>query len=208
MSLSLQTNSHHDILVAIQNLKAICVHAEKNDDKAIYITCLTIEAQVHLHSESVDSIISAQEAIARARSLQTHPSASQIPQVWALLNCVDLTCALVQFKAQEAADKMKIVQELMDDLIVEKKSWKADGSISVPLGKASTNRVTDVAAQIYTQDEDGTISLQFTWMKNVDAYALAFLLSGSTTILKNPLESKAEMYVQEGIKVIEGKSCL
>jgi hypothetical protein len=113
---------------------------------------------------------------------------------------------LVQFRAQEAGDKMKIVQELMDDLIMEKKSWDPDGSISIPLGKNSANKVKDVAAQIYTKDDEGAVTLQFSWMKNVDAYVLAFLLSGSTTILRNPLETKAETYIQEGIKVIEGES--
>jgi Cohesin loading factor len=205
VSLSLQTNTHHEILLAIQNLKSIIALAEKSDDKAIYVTALALEALAHIHSESAESMINAQEAIASARSLQMHPSTTSIPQVWWMLSCIDLTCTLVQFKAQEAAEKTKMVQTSMDELVFDKKSWTANGACPIPLGKKSAKKVTDFCAQIYTQAEDGLVYLQTSWLKDVDAYAIAYLLSGCTAVLKAPLDPKAETYIQEGIKVLEGK---
>jgi hypothetical protein len=201
-SLSIQSEAHHDIVLAIQHLKAICGLAEKNDDKAVFVTSLTLEALAHMYSESLDSLMNAQEAIAKARSLQMHPATSTISQVWAMLNCVDLICSLSQFNAQEAAGKMSVVQQTMDELIVEKGSWSSDGSLSIPLGKKSAKKVTDFAAQIYTQD-DTVVNLQFCWLSNVDAYAMGYLLCGSTILLKAPTDKKAETFIQEGIKVID-----
>jgi hypothetical protein len=163
-----------------------------------------MEALAHLHSNTVESIINAQEAIARARSLQMHPATNKIGQIWATLNCIDLICSLSQFKWQEATEKLKIVQEAMDDLIVDKTSWTSDGSVAVPLGKRSSKRVSDFAGQIYTQDSEGAVALNFTWLSSIDAYAMSFLLSGSNALLKGPSEIKAGLYIQEGINIIEG----
>lgn len=176
--------------------------AEKNDDRAIFVTCLTYEAINQIYSESTESIINAQEAIAKARSCQMHPACQNIPQVWAMLNCVDLICSLIEFNFKEAAEKMKLVQNQMDE-VVEKQQWSADGSMAIPLGKRSAQRVSDFSAQIYTQDSVGLVSLNFTWMNSVDAYAMAYLLSGITAMLKSPIDPKAETYIREGNKTVE-----
>jgi hypothetical protein len=201
-SLSLRSGAHHDIVLAIQHLRTICDVAERNEDKAIYVTSLTLEALAHMHSESFDSVLNAQEAIAKARSFQMHPATSTIPQVWAMLNCADLVCSLSHFNSGEAYGKMSAVQQAMDELIVEKSSWSTNGSIIVPLGKRSAKKLTDFAAKIYTQ-EDGIPSLHFSWLNNVDAYSMGYLLCGSTCILKAPADTKAETYIQEGVKTIE-----
>jgi cohesin loading factor len=203
-SLSFRSEAHHEIVLAIQHLRAICSFAERNDDKAIYVASLTLEALAHMRSESFDSLMNAQEAVAKARSLQMHPATNTIPQVWAMLNCVDLVCSLSQFNAKEAAGKMSTVQQTMDELIVEKASWSSDGSIPIPLGKKSAQKVTDFAAQIYIPDDSG-VSLPISWLSNVDAYAVAYLLCGSTILLKAPTDKKAETFIQEGIKVVDGE---
>jgi hypothetical protein len=197
-------NSQQEITLAIQNLRAITDMAERRNDSAIYVTSLTMETLAHLLTESSDSTINAQESIAKARSLQMHPSAAAIPKVWSMLNCIDLVCSMIQFKKNEALEKSKVVQEAIDQQISDKKIWSADDMLAVPLGKKSSEGISDCVAQIYTKDDDGIASLNLSWMNGCDAYATGFLLCGMTTIVRNATEPRAQAYINAGIEFLDG----
>jgi hypothetical protein len=203
-SLSLQANSPQEITLAIKNLQLIAEMAERRNDKAIYVTALAIETLAHLLTGSADSTMNAQESMAKARSLQAHPSTAAIPKVWSILNCIDLVCSMIQFKKNEALEKSKIVQEAIDQQISDKKIWSADDMLAVPLGKKSSEAISDCVAQIYTKDDQGIATLNLSWMNGCDAYATGFLLCGMTTIIRNATEPRAQVYIKAGIEFLDG----
>jgi hypothetical protein len=196
---------YHETIVALQHLKSISDLSESQRDSAIFVTCAALESFVHLRSESPDNIMNAQQAIAQARSLQLQESADQVHQVWALLNCVDLACALLQYNAEQAAQKLKILQEQMEDLVIDNKLWSDDGCIEVPLGPSSAQKISDFSSQIYEKKVDGKVVLGFSWLHKRDVYAMTHLLSSCCSLLKNPTERKAERYTQAGLDMIEGE---
>jgi hypothetical protein len=208
VSLSIELSEYHETLVALQHLKAISDLSEKHGDSAIFVTCATLESFVHLRSDSPDSIINAQQSIAKARSLQLYQSADQVHQVWSLLNCVDLACALLQYNAEQAAAKLKVLQDHIEDLIIDRQLWTNDGSIEIPLGTESANQINDFSSQTYKKTKDGRVILGFAWLHKRDVYAMAHLLSACTGILKNPTDRKSERFVQAGLKMIDGMSYL
>jgi Cohesin loading factor len=149
--------------------------------------------------------MNAQQAIAQARSLQLQESADKVHQVWALLNCIDLACELLQYNAELAAQKLKILQAQMEDLVIDNKLWSDDGLIEVPLGPSSAKKVSDFSSQIYEKKPDGKVVLGISWLHKRDVYAMTHLLSACSSLLKNPTERKAERYIQAGLGMIEGK---
>jgi hypothetical protein len=204
----MELSEYHDTLVAIQHLKAILDLSEKRGDSAIFVTAATLESFVHLRSDTSESIMNAQQSIAKARSLQLQQSADQVHQIWSLLHCVDLACALLQYNAEQAATKLKTLQDHIEDLIIDRQLWTEDGCIEVPLGSDSANKISDFSSQIYENSKDGKVVLSFAWLHKRDVYAMAHLLSACTGVLKNPTDRKSERFVQAGLKMIEGKRYL
>lgn len=195
---------HHDIHVAIQHLRAVTELARTQKDNAIRVTSSTCEALMHIFSGTVESIEQANHALASARSLQLDTNLSNIPQIWALLDCVDLACSLLRYSHEEAKEKMSTMQKLLDELY-EKAAWPDDGSLSIPLGRNHDKSLTTTASGIFERDKNGNDFLLFQWLTKRDLYAVGYVMSSVATQLKNASDSKAQNYLLEGLKMMKGE---
>jgi hypothetical protein len=203
VALSLQmADSHHDLLAALQHLRAMSNLAGQQGDTAIFITCATLEAMVHLRTGTADSVEQVQRAIASARSYQLQSSVANLVQVWTLLDFIDLSCSLLQSSPEEAAKKNTTIQQLMDNLM-ESSSWSDDGTFAIPLATQGSV-MTGTTNGIFQKSKDGKDCVVFAWLNKRDLYTLSFLLSGIASQLKSSTDHKSEKYMNEGVKMIKG----
>lgn len=201
VSLSLQIPSHPETSSALQNLHSISALAERQGDKAIYVTCAALEAMVHLRTPGSDSIEQAQRAIASARSLQLETSVKDLGQIVALVDFLDLACSLQHYIPDQALAKMATMQAIMDQAVLPNKDKDMDnGTFTVLLDQSSGGQLTASTGGIFQKTADGRDQLTFSWLHRRDLYSLAYYLSGVTSHLKN--EVKAENYLREGLKLI------
>lgn len=206
MTLSLSSSSHQDFVAALHNLHRISNLANRNRDKAVSVISAVTEALAHLQqSTSSDSIEQAQRALAIARSHQLDDEVRDIPQISTLIQMVDISCSLLEYDINQSAQKLQIMQTLMDQKINDP-HWRDDGSFSIPLNGKSVGPSSADTGDIL-QVENGTLVLTLNWLPQHDLYALCYFLSSVTMSAKNSHDGrKAEKYLEEGLRMIRGVS--
>lgn len=164
-----------------------------------------IEALAHLQQGvGSDAIEQAQRAVATARSHQLNDELRHIPQLVTLTQMVDICCSLLDYDINQSSQKLKVMQALVDETLNES-NWHADGSFSIPLnGKSAGPSSIDTGDILQVQN--GTLLLSFNWLPQHDLYALSYFLSSITLSAKNSYDGrKAEKYLDEGLRMIQGK---
>ncbi|KAK5019299.1 hypothetical protein LTR60_001168 [Cryomyces antarcticus] len=197
-TLSLQVSSHPETLSALQHLRSISSLAESRGDRAIRVTSAALEAMAHLRAMGSDSIELAQRAIASARSYQLDPSMHQLPQITALLDCLDLACSLQQFSPEQAATKLQAMQFVMDRVNKDDR-WNADGTFSIPIQTNTPSQLTASTGGIFQRNDDGE-ALTLCWLRRSELYTLGYFLSGVATMHRVAADVKSEKYLTEGLK--------
>lgn len=178
--------------------------ASRNGDKAVSAMSAIIEALAHLQQGSgFDSIEQAQRAVAIARSHQLNDELRHIPQLTTLVQIVDICCSLLDYDINQSSQKLKIMQDLMDERLNDS-NWRGDGSFSIPLnGKSAGPSSIDTGDILQVQS--GTLLLSFNWLPQHDLYALCYFLSSITLSCKNSYDGrKAEKFLQEGTRMLKG----
>ncbi|KAF2097469.1 hypothetical protein NA57DRAFT_77726 [Rhizodiscina lignyota] len=202
VTLSSQMESHQESLVALQHLRSISATAESFGDVEIFITSAAFEAMIHLKSGGPESIEQAQRAIASARSYQLQLPSTELSQVWAILDIVDLACSLKHSQNPEQANmKMNAMQHLMDEAN-PKLAWNSDGSFTVCLNHIVDPNLIGNTGDILNFESKGQVSLSFHWLPQRDLYMLGYYLSGITAIQsKSITDDKANNYLLEGLRM-------
>lgn len=180
--------------------------ANRNGEKAVSAMAAVIEALTHLQQgSSSDSVEQAQRAVAVARSHQLNDELRHIPQLTALIQLVDICCSLLEYDLNQSAQKLKILQTVIDDSLNDT-NWPpdGDGSFSIPLnGKSAGPSSMDTGDILQVQN--GTLLLSFSWFPKRDLYVLCYFLSSITLSAKNSYDGrKAEKYIDEGLRTIQG----
>ncbi|PWY83008.1 hypothetical protein BO70DRAFT_396240 [Aspergillus heteromorphus CBS 117.55] len=204
VSLSLSSSAHQDSVSALQHLHKISNMASRNGDKAVSAMSAIIEALAHLQQGSgFDSIEQAQRAVAVARSHQLNDELRHIPQLTTLVQIVDICCSLLDYDINQSSQKLKVMQDLMDERLNDS-NWRSDGSFSIPLnGKSAGPSSIDTGDILQVQS--GTLLLSFNWLPQHDLYALCYFLSSITLSCKNSYDGrKAEKFLQEGTRMLKG----
>jgi hypothetical protein len=180
--------------------------ANRQGDKAVAAISAVIEALAHLqHGTSSDAIEQAQRAVAVARSHQLTDELRHIPQLSTLVQMVDICCSLLEYDVNQSSQKLKVMQDLMDERLNDP-NWRADGSFSIPLSGRSAGPSSIDTGDIL-QVQNGTLLLSFNWLPQHDLYALCYFLSSITLSAKNSYDGrKAEKFLQEGIRMVKGMS--
>ncbi|RHZ45777.1 uncharacterized protein CDV56_103559 [Aspergillus thermomutatus] len=204
VSLSLSASAHQDSVSALQHLHKISNMANRQGDKAVAAMSAVIEALAHLqHGTSSDAIEQAQRAVAVARSHQLNDELRHIPQLSTLVQMVDICCSLLEYDVNQSSQKLKVMQDLMDERLNDP-NWRADGSFSIPLSGRSAGPSSIDTGDIL-QVQNGTLLLSFNWLPQHDLYALCYFLSSITLSSRNSYDGrKAEKFLQEGIRMIKG----
>ncbi|EAW08657.1 uncharacterized protein ACLA_095900 [Aspergillus clavatus NRRL 1] len=204
ISLSLSSPAQQDSVSALQHLQKISNMANRQGDKAVAAMAAVIQALAHLqHGTSSDSIEQAQRSVAVARSHQLNDELRHIPQLSTMVQMVDICCSLLEYDINQSSQKLKVMQDLMDERLSDP-NWRADGSFSIPLsGKSAGPSSIDTGDILQVQN--GTLLLSFNWLPQHDLYALCYFLSSITLSSKNSYDGrKAEKFLQEGIRMIKG----
>ncbi|KAL4780540.1 cohesin loading factor-domain-containing protein [Aspergillus varians] len=204
VSLSLSSLAHQESTSALQHLHKISNMASRNGDRAVSAMSAIVEALAHLqHGSSSDSIEQAQRAIAAARSHQLNDELRHIPQLTTLVQIVDICCSLLEYDVNQSSQKLRVLQDLMDERLNDS-NWRPDGSFSIPLsGKSAGPSSMDTGDILQVQN--GTLLLSFSWLPQHDLYALCYFLSSVTLSCKNSLDGrKAEKFLQEGVRMLKG----
>lgn len=178
--------------------------ASRNGDKAVSAMAAVIESLAHLQqATNSDSIEQAQRAVAAARSHQLNDELRHIPQLTTLIQMVDICCSLLEYDVNQSGQKLKVMQALMDETLSDS-NWRPDGSFSVPLNGKSAGPSSIDTGDIL-QVHNGTLLLSFNWLPQHDLYALCYFLSSITLSAKNSYDGrKAEKYLEEGIRMVQG----
>ncbi|RAH42941.1 uncharacterized protein BO95DRAFT_455411 [Aspergillus brunneoviolaceus CBS 621.78] len=203
-SLSLSSHAHQDSVSALQHLHKIASMAHRNGDKAVSAMSAIIEALAHLQQGTgSDAIEQAQRAVAAARSHQLNDDLRHIPQLTTLVQIVDICCSLLDYDVNQSSQKLKVMQDMMDERLNDS-NWRDDGSFSIPLsGKSAGPSSIDTGDILQVQS--GTLLLSFNWLPQHDLYALCYFLSSITLSCKNSYDGrKAEKFLQEGIRMVKG----
>ncbi|PYH48243.1 uncharacterized protein BP01DRAFT_371812 [Aspergillus saccharolyticus JOP 1030-1] len=204
VSLSLSSHAHQDSVSALQHLHKITNMAHRNGDKAVSAISAIIEALAHLQQGTgSDAIEQAQRAVAAARSHQLNDDFRHIPQLTTLVQIVDICCSLLDYDVNQSSQKLKVMQDMMDERLNDS-NWRDDGSFSIPLsGKSAGPSSIDTGDILQVQS--GTLLLSFNWLPQHDLYALCYFLSSITLSCKNSYDGrKAEKFLQEGIRMVTG----
>ncbi|RAH80240.1 hypothetical protein BO86DRAFT_449185 [Aspergillus japonicus CBS 114.51] len=203
-SLSLSSHAHQDSVSALQHLHKIANMAHRNGDKAVSAMSAIIEALAHLQQGTgSDAIEQAQRAVAAARSHQLNDDLRHIPQLTTLVQIVDICCSLLDYDVNQSSQKLKVMQDMMDERLNDS-NWRDDGSFSIPLsGKSAGPSSIDTGDILQVQG--GILLLSFNWLPQHDLYALCYFLSSITLSCKNSYDGrKAEKFLQEGIRMVKG----
>lgn len=192
-------SSAQDTAPAIQNLKAISQLAASDDDGAVSALSATYEAMLHLRSASSSSIEDAKRAVAAAKSLQFHPLAQNLDQVWALLDCIEIICYLMEGNVGMATQKAEQLAPRMDDIRANPKP-NDDGTLLVPL-QAKPGPLTANTSGIFLRIDEKD-HLVFQWLPHRDLWAFCFLLNAITAQTRTFADPKVESYIREGLKIL------
>lgn len=196
VSLALQVPGRPETTSALQQLHAIAIHAEKRGDRAIFVTASALEAMIHLRSSGLDHLEQAQRSIASARSYQLEVSTTELGQIAAFIDSIDIACSLQQGSPDK--QKMAMLHQRADD-----ESAPENGVFSVLIEKSSGGQnLTQFTGGVFAKSADGRDELVFSWLPKNDFKKLAYYLSGITTASYDV--SRGVAYLQEGLKITQG----
>ncbi|KAK5109234.1 hypothetical protein LTR62_007216 [Meristemomyces frigidus] len=192
-----------DTAASLKNVASIQLMADHFRHPAVQIMAAAFETALHLNSGVPDTAELAQRALAIARMHQLSPEMQQLPQIRALLDCLDLACALAQCQPQQILEKMQHMHANMDSATRDK-AWSKNATFVVPLGVPATDTVSADTAGIVVRTDSGEAALSFDWINRGQLYALGYLLSGVANSYKDSggPDSKAAKFLVEGLKLV------
>ena len=200
VSLSLQMSSHSEYGAVLRHISALNALADGQRHISVQITAATLEAIVHIRSGSTDAVDLTQRAMATARTHQLDPEMQRLPQIRGLLDCLDLTCSLIQFNPDQAIARMRQMQNNLDTGTRDA-GWSKDGSFTVELGETDSEDLEQDTCGIMKRTKDGSAALVFRWITKSQLYSLGFLLSGLTKLHQHSGDRKADQFLNEGLKL-------
>lgn len=190
----MQTPGHSETAATLKTLTAMYSAAEMHRHIPMQIATATLEAMVHLHSGTVDAVNLAQRSMASARTHQLAVEIESMPQIRSLLDCLDLSCSLVNFDPKQTLAKMTNMHESMDPS-ARQPGWSKTGSFYVPmLPSANTELEHDTLGIMKTTN--GTAALNVRWMTQSGIYVVGYLLSGMTHLHKDE-SRRAQDFLRE-----------
>ncbi|KAI1117188.1 cohesin loading factor-domain-containing protein [Nemania sp. NC0429] len=178
---------------ALENLKAITILASQRGDRPIFAVASLLEALSHLRAMKDDAIVRIQACIAQASKYQLEDSMS-IMQLDVLQLILDLACSLQQKSPQMILQKMKALQNKMDDSIKNTNWGFQDRQLLLPIHKQGTNQhiISTDTSNIIRPGADGDsydyLAMSF-WTK-LEAFTTTYTYSGLALLYQQPRSDK------------------
>ncbi|KAI6914454.1 hypothetical protein D0867_05224 [Hortaea werneckii] len=199
VSLSLEADLV-DYSAVAKNLQALSDTSDCHRHPGVKIVASTMEAMVHLQYGGSDRLDLAQRPLAAVRTHQLSDESKGLPQIQALADCLDLSCAIMQFNPDLIAQKLPQMQANMD-AAAKSPGWSKNGSFTVTLGVVASANLDDDSGGVLRSSKTGEASLSFSWLTPSQLYALGYFLSGLATMQKDALDPKAVSFLTEGLKL-------
>ncbi|KAF2016752.1 hypothetical protein BU24DRAFT_423111 [Aaosphaeria arxii CBS 175.79] len=193
VSLALQGPGKPEYAPALQQLHAISSHAEREGDRAVYVTSNVLQALIHVKTSSPDRLEHAQRAIASARSLQLQTSVEQLGSIAALVDCVEIACSLQQGTPDK--NKVAALQANLNTSLEAKSPY-----FPILIERSSGGSSTMTTGGIFRKTNDGRDELVFSWLSKDDLTKLAYYLSGVVSLAH---DSRGPDYLTEGLKTTQ-----
>lgn len=190
----------------LKHLTAIASAAAEHRHISMQIIAATLEAMIHLRSSTLDGVDLAQRAMASARTHQLGPEMESMPQVRALLDCLDLSCSLINFDLKHTREKMTQMHTSMDPA-TRQAGWSKSGSFSIHLLPCTNAELEADTLGIMKTTPDGLAALNLRWMTQSGIYVVGYLLSGITYLRKDE-DRKAQSFLREASLVKAGQQIL
>ncbi|KAK4580382.1 hypothetical protein LTR86_000585 [Recurvomyces mirabilis] len=197
VSLCWHNHAPGDTTTSLKNIAAIQTMADGLRHPAVQIMATAFETAIHLRSGADDAVEMAQRSLASARMHQLSPEMQQLPQMRAVLDCLDLACSLMQFRPGHILEKMQHMHANMDSATRDK-AWTKNSGFVVPLGLSASD-----TAGVIARTDQGEAALSFEWIHKGQLYALGYLLSGVASSYQNSGDTKSEKFLDEALKLVE-----
>lgn len=191
----MQVPNHSETPAMLKHLTAISSIAEEQRHIPMQITLATIEAMVYLRSGTPDAVDLAQRAMASARTHQLAAEIESMPQIRAMLDCLDLACSLINFDPNHTLEKMSQMHASMDPA-TRQSGWSKNGSFAIPMLPSTSSDLELDTCGIMQTTTHGMASLNLRWMSQSGIYVIGYLLSGITYMHKDE-EGKARSFLRE-----------
>ena len=179
----------------LKQLNAISATAGEHRHISVKTTAATVEAMVHIRSGTPDAVDLAQRAMATARTHQLGPEMERMPQIRALLDCLDLSCSLLSYDPKQTPAKMSQMHNRMDPA-TRQPGWTKEGTVHINMLPSANTELERDTLGIMRTSEDGMASLCLRWMSQSGIYVIGYLLSGITYMHINE-DQKSAGFLQE-----------
>lgn len=158
---------------ALENLKAITNLANQRGDRAIFVVASLLEGLSLLKAMKDDTIVRIQACIAQALKYQLDDSV-HLPQLDALALMLDLACSLHQKSASTIVQKLKDLQDHMDNSINAKSWHNIETELLLPIRKNNTMVISrDTAAILRPGSDEGPCDyLAMSFWSKIEAFAI------------------------------------
>jgi len=199
-ALSMHSGGPSDTATLLRHLTSVHERADAHQQVAVQIAASTLETMVHMRSNTAEAVDLAQRSLASARTHQLSPEMQALPQLRATLDCLDLACCLLQYKPEQAVEKMNQLQANLD-ATTKSVGWTKDGIFLVPLGWTLSPSIEADSGGVFRPTPSGETALAFNWLSRGQLYMMGYVLSGCAMLKDNSENKRAETFFEEGVKL-------
>lgn len=201
VSLSMQPGGPQDISVILRHLAALNDHADAHEHVSVRIITALLEAMVHLRSGDRMAVEQASRSLTTARTHQLESVMTEIPQLRATMDLLDLGCTFLQpVSPDQFSQRVNQFHQWLDET-ARVSGWTADGSFLLPIKPSSNSDIEEDTGGIFRRSSNGSIALAFMWLSRSQLYMTGYMLSGVALMSKNPEDRRAEKTLVEGLKL-------
>jgi hypothetical protein len=201
VSLSAQYTTHSDTSTVLRHLAALSEYADAFQHTGVQVAAATLDALVHLQSGDGMAADLASRSLASARTHQLESVMTQVPQLRATIDILELACAFMQSDPPDQTTQKMLQFHQSLDAKSKNTGWTADGSFSLPLGVQSSGDAEADTGGIFRTTPAGELALSFMWFSRSQLYMVGFMLGGISTMNKNGEDRKSETFLAEGLKL-------
>lgn len=201
VSLSVQSGGPSDTSTVLRHLAALSEHADAYQHTGVQIAAATLDAIVHLQSGDSMAADLASRSLASARTHQLDTVMTEVPQLRATIDILELSCAFMQSSPPDQTNQKMIQFHQSLDAKSKNTGWTADGSFALPLGVQSNGDVEADTGGIFRSTPTGELALAFMWFSRSQLYMVGFMLGGISMMAKNGEDRKSETFLAEGLKL-------
>lgn len=201
VSLSVQSTGSSDTSTVLRHLAALSEHADAYQHTGVQVAASTLDAIVHLQSGDSMAADLASRSLAAARTHQLGTVMTEVPQLRATIDILELACAFMQSSPPDQTTQKMVQFHQSLDAKSRNTGWTADGSFSLPLGVQSSGDVEADTGGIFRTTPAGELALSFMWFSRSQLYMVGFMLGGISMMNKNGEDRKSETFLAEGLKL-------